>query len=218
MFEPHVEIFPPPQLSLWKELAEIPGHFVLYGGTALSLRLGHRQSFDFDFFTSEPLVPNDLLQSLKLLRGAKILQNSSQTLTVAIERIGSVKLSFSGGITFGRVGVPERTADGMVKVASLLDIAGTKAKVVLQRAEAKDYLDLLALFKNGISLAHAMAAAIVLYGDQYNPMLTAKSLSYFEDGDLYKLTPEQKHDLRRIASGQKLILPDVPKLANRLSD
>jgi hypothetical protein len=29
--------------------------FVLYGGAAIALRLGHRQSVDFDFFSSRPL-------------------------------------------------------------------------------------------------------------------------------------------------------------------
>ncbi|WP_373321508.1 nucleotidyl transferase AbiEii/AbiGii toxin family protein [Rivihabitans pingtungensis] len=29
--------------------------FVLYGGTAIALRLGHRESVDFDFFSDRPL-------------------------------------------------------------------------------------------------------------------------------------------------------------------
>jgi hypothetical protein len=217
MFEPHFEMLPPEQMNLWKELAEVPDHFVLYGGTALSLRLGHRQSIDFDFFSSKPVVPDELLKSLKVLQGARILQSSSQTLTLAVERKGNVKLSFFGGISFGRVGVPDVTSDGVLKVASLLDVAGTKAKVVIQRAEAKDYLDLLALFKNGINLPQAMAAAIALFGEQYNPILTVKSLTYFDDGDLHMLTPDQKHELKQFASGQDFALPEVPKLSNDLS-
>jgi hypothetical protein len=55
----------------------VPKHFVLYGGTAVSLRLGHRQSVDFDFFTSEKVVPGELLASIPLLGRAKILQNWS---------------------------------------------------------------------------------------------------------------------------------------------
>jgi hypothetical protein len=87
------------------------------------------------------------------------------------ERGGPVKLSFFGGISMGRFGTPEETPDGVLSVASLLDLAGTKAKVVLQRPESKDYLDLLAIFKSGINLSQAMAAARALYGEQYNPML-----------------------------------------------
>ncbi|MGO8698965.1 MAG: nucleotidyl transferase AbiEii/AbiGii toxin family protein [Limisphaerales bacterium] len=217
MFEPHLEILPAPQRNLWGELAQVPGHFVLYGGTALSLRLAHRQSFDFDFFSNKSVDTDELLTGLALLRGAKVLQNAGQTLTVEVNRKGSVKLSFFGEISIGRVGIPEKTADGVLKVASLLDLAGTKAKVVLQRAESKDYLDLLAIFKSGISLPQAMAAAKALYGEQYNPMLTVKSLSYFGDGDLHKLTPEQKSRLEQIASVQDFSLPALRWLGDELS-
>ena len=51
---PRLDILPPPLRTLWPELAAVPGRFVLYGGTGLALRLGHRQSLDFDFFEDEP--------------------------------------------------------------------------------------------------------------------------------------------------------------------
>jgi len=218
MFKPHFNVLPPPQKKLWKELAEVPRHFVLYGGTALALRLGHRQSVDFDFFSSRSVDPEKLLSDLSLLRAARIIQNTSQTLTVLVDREGPVKLSFFGSISMGRVGMPEETPDGVLSVASLLDLAGTKAKVVLQRAESKDYLDLLAIVKSGINLSQAMAAARALYGEQYNSMLTIKSLTYFGDGDLYKLTPSQKNQLTQIASSQKFDLPSIQKLSNELSE
>ena len=110
MFQPHFEILPPPQLALWPELAEIPGHFVLYGGTALALRLGHRQSLDFDFFTSENVIPAHLLDRLKVLRGAKILQNTTQTLTVSVYRDGLIKtsaLQFGFTVPRGNIKAPE---------------------------------------------------------------------------------------------------------------
>jgi predicted thioredoxin/glutaredoxin len=217
MFEPHFEVLPASQLELWKELSEVPGHFVLYGGTALSLRLGHRQSVDFDFFSSGTVVPEELLDGLDLLRGGRILQRAGQTLTVEVERRGTVKLSFLGGLSIGRVGMPDKTPDGVLKVASLLDLAGTKAKVVIQRAESKDYKDLLAIFKSGITLSRAMAAARALYGEPYNPMLTVKSLTYFGDGDLHKLTPGEKNQLTQIASGTTFELPPIQRVSNDIS-
>jgi hypothetical protein len=44
-FKPRLEILPPAQQEIWPELksaAELG--FVLYGGTAIALRLGHRTS------------------------------------------------------------------------------------------------------------------------------------------------------------------------------
>ena len=216
-FEPHFHVLPPAQQELWPELAEVPKHFVLYGGTALALRLGHRSSVDFDFFTSKSFAPNDLLRLVPMLAAAKVLQNVSQTLTVSLNRGEEVKLSFFGNLHLGRVGEPQITPDGVLKVGSLLDLAGMKAAVITQRAESKDYLDLLALLEHGISLPHAMAAAASIYGAQYNPALTVKSLTYFGDGDLYKLTREQQNQLVRIASAAELSLPEVPRIADTLS-
>lgn len=218
MFQPHYEILPPSQRALYPELSEVPGHFVLYGGTALALRLGHRPSLDFDFFTSEQVIPGDLLAQLKCLKGCKILQNVSQTLTVLVNRNGSVKLSFFGALSLGRVGVPDKTPDNVIQVASLLDLAGTKAAVVTQRAESKDYLDFLALLKSGITLDQAMAAAKAIYGEQYNPMLTLKSLAYFGDGDLYKLSPAQQARLTEAAAVARINQPALARVSENLSD
>jgi Nucleotidyl transferase AbiEii toxin, Type IV TA system len=217
MFRSHDEILPPPQKHLRAELAEVPEHFVLYGGTALALRLGHRPSLDFDFFTSEAVVPNELLEKLKCLKGGKVLQNVSQTLTVQVDREGAVKLSFFGGLPLGRVGNPEKTSDGILRVASLLDLAGAKAAVITQRAESKDYLDILAILESGITLLQAMGAARSIYGEQYNPMLTLKSLVYFGDGDLYKLSEQQKAQLVKAASLKTTDLPEIPRVSDKLS-
>jgi hypothetical protein len=163
------------------------------------------------------MVSEELLSSLEFLQAARILQNTGQTLTVAVERGGPVKVSFFGSLSIGRVGTPDTTPDRVLSVASLLDLAGTKAKVVLQRAESKDYLDLLALFQGGVNLSQALAAARALYGDQYNPMLTVKSLTYFEDGDLYKLTTSERNRLSLIACRQEFDLPMIPRLSEELS-
>jgi hypothetical protein len=59
-FHPHLGILPAPQRRLWDELESVPGEFVLYGGTALALHLGHRQSLDFDFFGKNLFDPGTL--------------------------------------------------------------------------------------------------------------------------------------------------------------
>ena len=53
MFTAKLDILSLAQQALWEELAQTPETFVLYGGTGLSLRLGHRSSVDFDFFSSD---------------------------------------------------------------------------------------------------------------------------------------------------------------------
>ena len=59
-FSPRLDILPDEQRTLWPELARVPKSLVLYGGTAVAIRLGHRTSVDFDFFSSEPLDFDEL--------------------------------------------------------------------------------------------------------------------------------------------------------------
>lgn len=186
-FTPRLEILPPSQRALWPELASVPRRFVLYGGTALALRLGHRQSADFDFFSTAPFQPGNLVREIPWLATAEITQSAPNTLGVLAERDGPVRVAFFGGLGIGRVGQPEVTDDAVMAVASLLDLAGTKAAVIQQRAEKKDYLDLAALLRAGITLEAAVGAAIALYGERFNPLITLKALSYFGDGDLPSL-------------------------------
>ena len=73
-FQPRLDILPAPQRTLWPELDATPDHFTLYGGTALALRLGHRQSVDFDFFSREPFDPAILAREMPYLAGAEPVQ------------------------------------------------------------------------------------------------------------------------------------------------
>ncbi len=155
MSAPVLEVLPGPQRRLWDELASTPPGFVLYGGTAIALYLGHRQSLDFDFFSSKPFSPDALLREVPYLKGATPQQSSPSTLTCLLDRDGEVGVSFFGGLAFGRVGEPERAADNGIWVASLLDLAATKLAVVQHGAEAKDYVDIAALLRAGIELPQA---------------------------------------------------------------
>ncbi|MBN9405087.1 MAG: nucleotidyl transferase AbiEii/AbiGii toxin family protein [Burkholderiales bacterium] len=56
MLKPRLDVLPRAQQRLWPQLSKVRGlGFVLYGGTAIALRLGHRESVDFDFFSEHPL-------------------------------------------------------------------------------------------------------------------------------------------------------------------
>lgn len=185
-FHPLLSTLPPPQRRLWAELVSVPRAFVLYGGTALALRTGSRESEDFDFFANEPVDAHRLASGLSWLRGAELIQAEPNTATYLVDRGGPVKVSFFGGLGIGRVGVPERCAGHGLAVASLFDIAAQKVRVIQVRAERKDYLDLATLIQHGVRLETALGAALTLYPD-FAPMVTLKALAYFGDGDLDQL-------------------------------
>jgi len=210
-FQPKLGILPAPQRRLWDELHAVPREFVLYGGTALALHLGHRESLDFDFFGSRQFEPAKLIASIPFLTDAMITQQEPSTLSAVVYRDGPVKLSFFGLPNVARVRPPHIAPGNGLRIASLLDLAGTKAAVVQQRAEAKDYLDVDAFLQDGrIDLATALASALVIYGPKFNPQITLKALSFFGDGNLSHLPQAVQDRLARVAREVDLDrLPDV---------
>jgi hypothetical protein len=212
MFSPCLSILPPAQLRLWPELKDTPDMFTLYGGTAIALRLGHRYSVDFDFFSTMPFQPRELLQQVPYLRGATLQQSSANTLTCLVDRDGPVQLSFFGGLSVGQVEKTETVEGALFEVASLTDLAGMKAAVVTQRAEIKDYLDIHALMTQaGITLPFMLAAAAVIYGDEFNPLIALKAIGYHDDPALVDLPASIRSDL--VSAVRRVDLKKLPYLS-----
>jgi len=206
---PRFQKLPRAQRRLWPELgSSVALGLVLYGGTAVSLHLGHRRSVDFDFFTDRPLDAAVIRREFGFAGSAKTLQQAKDTLVVLAS---GVKLSFFGGMRFGRVGDPRLTTDGVAEVASLEDLMAHKLKVILQRAEKKDYEDIAAMLRAGISLPRGLAAARLFFGAAFQPAESLKALAYFKDGDLARLSRADWHALIAAATA----VGDLPTVALR---
>jgi hypothetical protein len=102
---------------------------------------------------------------------------------------------------------PQRTPDGVLEVASLQDLLAHKLKVLLQRVEPKDYLDIDAMLQNGLDLAQGCAGAHALFM-AFAPQECLKALTYFNDPSLEILSEPLKQRLVKAAAGVKSI-PDV---------
>ena len=210
-FDPRLDVLPPAQLRLWSELASVPEDFVLYGGTALALHLGHRTSVDFDFFSRHSLDVDTLQAGIPFLAEARILQREKNTLSAIVDRGEPVMISFFGVPKLPTLAPPHIVKANNIRVASIIDLAGTKASVVQVRAEARDYLDIDALMRLGnISLPSALAAAQKLYGPSFNPEITLKALSFFDDGNLRDLPDELKQ--RLAVAAREVDLDRLPAL------
>jgi hypothetical protein len=212
-FAPKLEILPPAQRRLWEELKHTPKDFVLYGGTALALRLAHRTSEDFDFFSNYSFAPDSLRKAIPYLHQAEMSQFEANTLTAIVDRSGPVKVSFFGGLALNRIQDPDVTLDSGIQVASLLDIAATKLATIQQRAQARDYQDIAAIMIAEITLSDALAAAAAVYGKQFNGALSLKALTYFADGDLPQLSFDTQEQLRTLAA--QVNLKQIPVLQAR---
>ena len=214
---PSLAALPAEQVALWPRLAQIPDGFVLYGGTAVSLRLAHRESVDFEFFTSLTVDPDALLASIPFLTAAHVIQKEGQTLSVEVYPLDNelpVKVSFSGGIGFRVLSQPGWVKDNGVVVASLLDLAGTKAKVINQRIELKDYRDISALLDAGLTLPQIVAAAVAIFDGQVDYDHTLSAITYFEDETARTFPEPLKKKLRDAARGARRAPVPMPAYAS----
>jgi len=206
--EPKTAILPPAQREIWPQLASAPAlSFVLYGGTAVALHLGHRQSLDFDLFSAAPLDKTQLKASFAFMRDAQTIQEDPQTLVVSTKtKIDPVRISFFGTIGIGHVNTPLQTSDDVLLVASLEDFMATKLKAILDRAEAKDYADIAAMLAAGISLEKGLGAFSAMF--KSDPALPLRALGFFKDGDLATL-PRKDQDLLRTARDRVVSIPVI---------
>ena len=175
--------------------------FTLYGGTAIALQLGHRQSVDFDLFTNDKPTESAIFRKMPFLKKAQVIQSSENTITMfyPVDK-EQVKISMFGNITFGRVGSPLIASDNELPVASLDDLMATKLKVILQRAEKKDYMDIAEMIRGGVSLEKGVGSACSMFGKTFPPQDCLAALTYFKDGDLGTLSKKDMETLIRQSS------------------
>jgi hypothetical protein len=185
--EPKLEILPESQRNLWSQLGQIPKIFVLYGGTAIALRFGHRESIDFDFFSSEPFSGDEIL-SLPLFKTGNLVSRTPGSITLTVDCPDPVKFQFFGGLPLSRVNKPTLLDPPGVLLASPYDLFATKLKVIQDRAEKKDYLDIIEFLNQGYDFSHGLAAAVAVYRNKFKPQITLRAAVSFVDGDLTSLT------------------------------
>lgn len=170
---------------------------VLYGGTAITLRLGHRESEDFDLFLPRQFEPGELRRETPLIEAAEVVQSAPNTLTV---RLDGVRVSLFG-LDLPALVSPDVANDIQLPVASLQDLGAMKAWAVLGRAEARDYLDIAALLGAGLDLGEMLGGAVTLFGEAFSPLLAMKALTSFEEGTLPSVPEATRVVLRSAVAG-----------------
>jgi Nucleotidyl transferase AbiEii toxin, Type IV TA system len=215
---PKLSVLPEAQRKLWPELAQVPKRFVLYGGTAVALHYGHRASVDFDFFSSEPVNPDELMRSLPFLRGGKPVRIAANTLDVEVTRGDVIKIQFLGGLSYRRVRDPQETNDKIARVASPLDLLATKLRTIWTRSQAKDFWDIDELLRQGVGLKDGLGAAYAVFNGEFNSHISLRGLGYFNDGDLPSLPQQVKERLmKEVNSAIGEALPEFKPLPGGIS-
>ena len=140
---------------LWQSMGPLPCGFRLYGGTALALYLNHRESIDFDFFTTEPGIDWDAVAALPWLAGTELRGRGGSAGAVVAGDARDIRVSFlySRKIVPPPMQPPRIAANG-VAVGSPLDLVRAKLEAARNRRTAQDYVDLAATFRAWPEIAH----------------------------------------------------------------
>ena len=154
--------------------------FYLGGGTALAIYLGHRQSVDLDWLTGER-IDNPLELARELQDCGLGLQIGSVQRGTLHGDIHGVRVSFFE-YRHPLLAPPIDSPDLGCLVASLEDLAAMKLLAVDQRGAKKDFLDIHALGKHGLSLAEMLGLFCRKFAIE-DISRVLYSLCYFEDAD-----------------------------------
>jgi len=169
------------------EKDEIIQKAYLAGGTALALQLGHRISYDLDFFTKETFNEKELLPKIEKISSFQLERISWKTILGKFEDV-----RFS--IFYYRYPVLYQTKRfDMINVLDIHDIAAMKIAAIASRGTKRDFVDLYFICREGISLEEG----IQLYDKKYKnlaimSMHIMKSLVYFNDAE-----PEEMPEMLR---------------------
>lgn len=169
MLTPKLEVLPKEQRILWNELKCIPKDFVLYGGTAVALRYGHRESVDFDFFSFNRKFKLDTLKNISIFSKYantryKISEFHHDYTVKIAPNLEEVKVSFINcpNLIPGYIKEPDICSSNGIQIASPIDLIACKVLALNRRCAVKDFVDLAELISHNVSLEDGFAIALQL--------------------------------------------------------
>lgn len=157
--------------------AQFVQSYYMAGGTALTLYLQHRISYDLDFFSPQATPPNTIKSQLDNLGELTIFQNDLDTFYGSLE---SIKLSF---FTYQYPLLKKPSDFHGVCIASLEDIACMKLEAIASRGVKRDFIDLYCIAEK-IELSIMLELFEQKFANHaVSPVHVLKSLVYFADAE-----------------------------------
>jgi len=186
----YLEILDKSRRATFEKLKNFSSLGYLAGGTALSLQIHHRKSFDFDIFIDKPLKRSLIKKCQQFFGGDNlkvIRQNSDQITFISPENI---KLDF---VYYWHQPVLSLVKTAYINLASVLDISADKAASIGRRAVWRDYVDIFFLLKQDlVPLEKLIATAKKKFRGEFNELLFLEQLVFFKDLEMTKIDFIQK--------------------------
>lgn len=149
--------------------------FVLVGGTALALQIGHRKSVDLDLFTADDFDTNEILIKLIGDYKLKVLLQKPKTLICNINNVKIDFINYSYPVLYPVI-IYEK-----IRLTDINDIAAMKMDAITGRGSKKDFYDLYFLLEK-----YSLLELLHLYNCKYQHQTqfhVVRSLTYFKDAE-----------------------------------
>ncbi|MCX6307783.1 MAG: nucleotidyl transferase AbiEii/AbiGii toxin family protein [Bacteroidia bacterium] len=152
---------------------EFFSEFILVGGTALALQLGHRKSIDVDLFCVNYFDEQLLLDHLRIQYSFELEYSAKSTLK---GEIGGVKVDC---LAHPYPWLQEPMCEGSIRLSGFKDLAAMKLNVVaVNGTRLKDFID-LAYLSSTLTLSNMLEAYLKKYNS--STMVPLKALTFFND-------------------------------------
>ena len=166
----------------------------LAGGTALTLQLGHRISYDLDFFTQEEFDEQALLPEIEKISNFQLERLAWRTI------LGKFKVVKFSIFYYKYPLLYSAKKFGMINITDIRDIAAMKIAAIASRGTKRDFVDLYFICRETMSLLDV----IRVYDEKYRNLATTeihimKSLVYFEDAE-----PDEMPEMLKKASWEDI--------------
>jgi Nucleotidyl transferase AbiEii toxin, Type IV TA system len=164
-------------LDLLEKITDIPelSGFNLAGGTSLALQIGHRLSYDLDFFGNRPFEVQEILDLLLPVGQVNILSQSRNILILNVE---GVKVDF---VNYRYPLLNDVIQVEGLRLLDLPDIAAMKLAAIAGRGRKRDFVDIYFLLKK-----YSLSQLLDFYNAKYadgSIFMVSRSLTYFEDAN-----------------------------------
>jgi len=162
------------ELIIWLQSDPLLKDFLLVGGTALALQIGHRKSVDIDFFTRREFDNQEILEHLERNYRFEEQYRRGNTIKGIINGVFVDLLLHD----YKLIAEPLHIQD--IRMASKQDIAAMKVNAITGNGtRVKDFIDIYFLLKE-----YSFSEIIEFYKAKYNTrndFHAIKSLTYFDD-------------------------------------
>ena len=167
-------------LAILDEKKVLPPKTYLSGGTAIALQLGHRISFDLDFFCQDEFDINRVLNNLGKIKDFQLDRTDWGTI---LGRFTNCKFSLFY-YQYPLLKKPLKFKG--IEISSLEDLAASKINAISSRGTKRDFVDIYYILK--MANIGDLTECLNLYQKRFKNLASQrahilKSLIYFEDAE-----------------------------------